>query len=326
LSNNRIKLYSLSTTYTESENSTKPAFVHALNKELSRRGIDVTVICPHTENYPTTLKSDDVHIRSFRYLPEKYQINSQSIPDEIKSLKGKLKVIIMMTGFFVYAFNLCLRDQDYLLHGHWAFPSGYISYVMSRLFKKKFIVTVHGSDIPLVEKFSFLKKSVVNSLNKASYVIVGNEFLKEKLIGWGVTKQKIVIIKPIPNFVEHQSDEKILINFKKQFTDPKNKIILFVGKLTEVKGIEYLISSIPALTINNIHLIIVGEGILLEKLKKLVQKLNVEEKITFFGPADRKQLGLLYDISDVFVMPSIVTKNGSTEGTGLVIPEAMKSG
>jgi len=36
--------------------------------------------------------------------------------------------------------------------------------------------------------------------------------------------------------------------------------------------------------------------------------------------------GLLHDISDIFVCPSIVDSRGFTEGLGLVIPEAMESG
>lgn len=36
-------------------------------------------------------------------------------------------------------------------------------------------------------------------------------------------------------------------------------------------------------------------------------------------------MGLLHDISDVFVCPSIIDSHGETEALGLVIPEAMES-
>jgi len=269
---------------------------------------------------------DSVPILFFRYLPGKYEINSKSIPDETKSKIGKLKVIIMILNFFLFTFRLCLKDKDYVLHGHWAFPSGYISYLISKILKRKFIVTVHGSEIPLLEKFSFLKKIVINSLNKSSGVITSNNYLKNKLISMGVNEEKILLIKPIPNFVEHQSDKQKLKKFSENFTTSNNKIILFVGRLTEVKGTEYLIKSLPEVKMKNIHLIIVGDGILSEELKNLSKKLHLEDKVTFFGAANRTELGLLYDISDVFVLPSIVDSRGGTEGTGLVIPEAMESG
>ena len=65
---------------------------------------------------------------------------------------------------------------------------------------------------------------------------------------------------------------------------------------------------------------------MMKNLKELVSSLGLSEKIVFFGPPSFEELGRLYDISDVFVMPSIVDSAGETEGLGLVIPEAMESG
>jgi len=326
MTENKIKIISLSTTYPESPESTKPKFVHALNKELVKLGAEVKVVIPHSKNLPKKTKMDSVDIRSFHYLPEKYQINYESIPDLIKSTSGKIKVIIMIFRFFLATLSLCSKEKNYILHGHWAFPSGYLAYLISRIFKKKFIVTVHGSEIPLLEKFSFIKKLTVNSLNKSSMVIISNNFLKNKLLNIGINEEKITLIKPIPNFVNHENDIQLLNKFKLNITPLKNEIILFVGRLTEVKGAEFLIRAVPQITLKNIHLVIVGDGVLRDKLKELTKSLQLEDKVTFFGAANKNDLALLYDISDVLVLPSIVTENGETEGTGLVIPEAMESG
>ena len=50
LSHKKIKLYSLATTYPESSSSTKPKFVHILNKELAKLGVYVKVIAPHSKD------------------------------------------------------------------------------------------------------------------------------------------------------------------------------------------------------------------------------------------------------------------------------------
>jgi len=60
-------------------------------------------------------------------------------------------------------------------------------------------------------------------------------------------------------------------------------------------------------------------------LEKLTSSLGLENRVTFFGNADKQELGLLHSISDVLVCPSIIDSRGATEGLGLVIPEAMKS-
>jgi len=326
LKGKKIKIYSLTTTYPESINSTKPRFVHALNTELVNLGAEVTVICPHLHTPQTKIIMDSVHIQFFKYIPQRYEMNTRSIPDTVKTFSGKLKVLVMLINFFIYTMRTCTKTEDYILHGHWGFPGGYIAYLISKFKKKKFIVTVHGSEIPLLEKFSFFKKMTVNSMNNSSKVITSNNYLKNKLVEMGVKSEKIVLIRPTPNFVEHKSDLQTLTNFREKFTSKKNKVILYVGRLTEVKGVEYLIRSIPLIKTKNTHLLIVGEGVLHDELKKLTKSLQIEDKVTFFGAANRDELSLLYDISDVFVLPSIVTSEGATEGTGLVILEAMESG
>ena len=142
----------------------------------------------------------------------------------------------------------------------------------------------------------------------------------------GVHKNKFVRITGPPNFVEHTGDTQFLEEYKKKFTTASKKIILFVGRLVELKGTEYLIRSLLEIKNIDVHLIVAGNGVLMDTLKILVSTLELENKVTFFGRADRKQLGYLHDISDIFVCPSIIDSTGSTEGMGLVVPEAMESG
>ena len=126
--------------------------------------------------------------------------------------------------------------------------------------------------------------------------------------------------------MEHGHSVEELKKFKKNFTDDSSKIILFVGRLVEVKGVEYLINSLLELQSLKIHLIIAGDGVLMEKLQNLTKSLNLENKITFFGSANRTELGLLHGISDVLVCPSIIYPKGANDACPLVIPEAMEFG
>lgn len=320
--NKKIKILSLSTTYPESSDSTKPKFVHLLNKELAKLGAEINVISPHSKGLPEKTEMDSIQINFFKYLPDSLEI-TKSIPDEAKTIGGKLKILLMLFRFFLFSKSFSHKYTDLILHGHWAFPGGYIAYLIAKRLKKKFIVTVHGSEIAQLKKYSYLRKITVNALNHSSKVIASNNFLKNRLIKLGINENKIELIKPVPNFITTNLKQNELKKFREKFTNQENKIILFVGRLTEVKGTEYLIKSLKLLKIKNFHCIIVGGGILEKKLKELAQTENLSEHITFFGPANSKQLGSLYSIGDVFVLPSIVDSLGGTEGTGLVIPEAM---
>jgi len=133
--NQKIKVYSLSTTYPETPQSTKAKFVHLLNKEFVKLGLDVLAISPHTKGSPTREIMDSVLLRRFRYLPENCEIKSQSIPDTIEQSKsGMAKVIIMFFAFFLFTFFVWSRSKPDIVHGQWAFPGGYIAYLISKFF------------------------------------------------------------------------------------------------------------------------------------------------------------------------------------------------
>jgi glycosyltransferase involved in cell wall biosynthesis len=325
MNQNKILVYSLTTSYARDVNARLGSFVHDLNKGLVRQGIEVRVITPHLKDALGKETMDSVTIKRFRYLPERCEISSGSISDAIDSRTGFVKVGIMILGFFVSVFFECLKKKPDVLHGHWAFPGGYIAYLISRIFASKCIVSVHGGDIAMLKKFKFLRKTVVNSLNKSSYVIANSNFIKSELISLGVKDEKIVKIGAPPNFVSHTTDKKFLEQFRNRFASMDKKIVLFVGRLVEVKGVEYLIRALKEIKIES-HLIIAGDGILSNHLQNLTRSLGLESRVTFFGGANREELGWLYDISDVFVLPSIVDSKGAVEGLGLVVIEAMESG
>jgi glycosyltransferase involved in cell wall biosynthesis len=321
----KIHVYSLTTSYTESLAS-NTQFVHVLNKELVNHGVKIKTITPHSKNLLTTERIDQVIVRRFRYLPERYEIGSIAISEVFKSKLGFVKISLLAGVFDIFTFFECLKERPDILHGHWAFPSGYIAFLMSKIFGKPFVVTIHGGEINMLKKFKFLQKIIIKGLNQSSQVIANSTFTKNEMITLGIDPKKITIIKVPPNFVEIETDTENIKTFRKKFTDSESKIILFVGRLVELKGVEYLIKSLIELKNTKAHLIVAGDGPLKKDLEKLTTTLDLEDKVTFFGRSDKQQLGLLHSISDVFVCPSIIDSQGATEGLGLVIPEAMKSG
>jgi len=324
---NEISIYSLTTTYLKSFQSGTARFVHDLNKELILLGVNVKVITPHSKGEKLIEVLDGVKIIRFKYSPENFEINSSAISDEVsKSRKGLFKVFLMTCGFFLKTFFECLKEKPDVLHAHWAFPAGYMAYILSKIFRKKVIVTIHGGEIPLLKKFNFLRHFVIHGLNNSSIVIANSNYTKDELMSMGVKERKIIVEKVTPNFLKHSINKKSLDDFRLKFTKPDNQIILFFGRLVERKGVEYLIRALKEMEIKNVHLIIAGGGELFDKLTTLTRQLKLDSKITFFGRATDEELASLQEISDIFVCPSIVDSRGMTEYLGLVIPEAMDAG
>ena len=85
----KISIYSLASSYVKSSVKGGLRFVHDLNKELIPLGIHVKTITPHSLGEKSKEVIDGVKVYRFKYLPEKYEINSSSISDEVsKSKKG----------------------------------------------------------------------------------------------------------------------------------------------------------------------------------------------------------------------------------------------
>lgn len=88
---------------------------------------------------------------------------------------------------------------------------------------------------------------------------------------------------------------------------------IYVGRLTAVKNLHFLINTFNNLP--HLQLTIVGFGELESELKCIAN-----ENITFTGAVDNKKLSEIYQNHDVFILPSYV------EPWGLVVEEALNNG
>ncbi|MEA3485992.1 MAG: glycosyltransferase family 4 protein, partial [Candidatus Aerophobetes bacterium] len=96
--------------------------------------------------------------------------------------------------------------------------------------------------------------------------------------------------------------------------------IINVGRLSREKGLRYLIESLRYLD-KNTKLFIVGDGSEKNNLKRLVEKLDLENNVIFMGKLTHDELPKILNAMDVFVLPAI-----SMEGFSNSMLEAMACG
>jgi glycosyltransferase involved in cell wall biosynthesis len=107
--------------------------------------------------------------------------------------------------------------------------------------------------------------------------------------------------------------------------NPREKIIITVSRVTEVKNIELLISSFGVIAgdFKDWKLEIIGpvkDNKYLESLNKIIDKLNLKDRITFKGPYGLEQLKDIYSRASIFCLFSI------NEGSPISRLEAIASG
>jgi glycosyltransferase involved in cell wall biosynthesis len=100
----------------------------------------------------------------------------------------------------------------------------------------------------------------------------------------------------------------------------EKKVILYVGRLTNVKNLTFLLQGFSKIENSETKLVIVGEGDQGEKLKMLARELGIEDKVVLAGRYEGAELYAWYRIGNLFVLPS------TFEPYGAVVNEALAAG
>ncbi len=143
-------------------------------------------------------------------------------------------------------------------------------------------------------------------LKKFDKVVAVSEVLLDEIARCGVPKDKIVVIHngvntDCPDVREDTRRLRASLGISEE-----NKIILSVGRLSEEKGLKYLLDAAQTIKEHNknIKLIIAGDGPLRNELEVKAKESGLGEHVFFLGVRD--DIPVLLQCADVFVLPSLV--------------------
>ncbi len=156
------------------------------------------------------------------------------------------------------------------------------------------------------------------------HIIASTEREKEELIlHYHALPERISVIPCGVNLEVFQPIDKVLAKRQLGFGD--SKIILFVGRIEPLKGIDQLLKAMSYLpNIQRVRLIIIGgdehSQYELDRLQKLSGELHIQDSVTFLGLIKQEQMPYFYSAADVCVIPSYY------ESFGLVALESLACG
>ncbi len=185
-----------------------------------------------------------------------------------------------------------------------------------------YIITSHGAEFITYKKtdtFDNYGNNAVEGCKKIIAISDHNiEEIKEK---FSKAKDKITFIKNGYNsqdfFIEDIKKQDILKKFS--INQEFDKIVLFVGRISKMKGLDVLLKATKTYETEKTLTLIVGEGEFRKELDILKEELGLKN-IVFLGSKRHKDLRLLYNIADVLVLPS------RREALPLVAIEALACG
>lgn len=288
-------------------------YLYHFIKELNALGLEVTFIMPFTGK---EIKQDFVKILQASPNTEFIGIQSRLVPYIASLPQGPNCALEQPYGWNLFnevavytrsaaAIGSSIDCSVIHCHDWMTYPAGIL---LKRLLKKPLIVTIHSTEFDRTaqlypnEKIACIERI---GLMEADRVITVSNFMKEQLVKkYGIPAEKITVVY---NAID-------LSHYKKKSVEKpmREKIVLFVGRLTIQKGCEYFLEAAKkVLEVEpNTRFLVVGTG---DQLFQLIQKsidLGISNNITFTGYEE--DVSAYYSIADLFVMPSVSEPFGLT--------------
>jgi 1,4-alpha-glucan branching enzyme len=300
--------------------------VQSLARTLLRKGHKVTVVAGYhpTKSFFERVKStNDCGVRVF-WLP--------LLPTPVVSFQLKT---IMPPNVFSLAFlsELLVGNQyDVInIHGYGHFLNDFVA-LIGKLLSKSYVATIHG--IPkqpgrqagmLGAIFWIYHRTLGRVfLGSATAITAVSRHTAQDTIIHGGDSKKIVVI---PNGVDFEAFANPSISglsaVRRRYKLEGRTVLLGVGRLSEAKGFQFLLRSMPRILkeVPNAYLVIAGaDGGYRSKLMKIIDDLDLNDCVELAGEVNEDIKIALYSVAEVVVIPSIV------EPFGMVALEALSAG
>lgn len=204
-------------------------------------------------------------------------------------------------------------DVD-ILHAHSPFFLGKYALKIAKKKKIPIVATFHSQFKKDIRSIShsrfiawFMTKRIIRFFNKCTEAWAPSESTAKVMRSYGY-KKRIFVMENGTEFTYPNNVEEVLQKARADYgIDPKNKNLLFVGQMRDVKNIPLILQTLENLlkTDKSYHLYLVGEGAQLAKYKAFVKSHGIEENAHFLGKISTPSvLAGVYGACDLFFFPS----------------------
>ncbi len=317
-----MKILVLTSTYSRWEGDTEPRFVDNLSRYLAHDH-EVHVLAPHAPGAKRSEVLEGIPVHRFRYAPDSLESLAYGggiLPNLREQPLRFLLVPLFLLAQTFAILRLARTHQFDIVHAHWIIPQGF-SAALARFagLSAPVVLTSHGGDLFALKGrlLSGLKRWITGRCEGLSVV---SSAMRDRAADLGLMQRER--IHTIPMGVDTAGV------FEPPDDTTARAGILFVGRLVDKKGIEYLLEAMPRVLEEepSARLTIVGDGPLASELDRRASTLNVAGAIEFAGSVANHEVPGYLKSAAVTVFPSIVTDSGDQEGTPVAVMEALACG
>ena len=258
--------------------------------------------------------SSDACKERLKFEDGRYDVDVDGIKvDYFKNISNRFKLATMLDTPLGAIFRIKnqIRDFDVVhVHEHRQTLSIIVCY-FARRYGIPYVVQAHGSVLPFFQKEGlkniFDKVFGFKILHGASKVFALTEVEKEQYLKMGVEEDRIEIV-PLGINIEEYSNLPEGGIFREKFNISKDdKLIIFIGRVHEIKGLDLLIDAFKELadSVSDVKLAIVGpDDGYMDALNLRIAECGLSDKVIVTGPLYKKEKQEALVDCDLFVMPS----------------------
>ena len=310
----------------------EPRFVLDLAIELSRH-FEVCVLAPRNPGASLSDEFGGIEVRRYPYAPlrswETLTYPGASL-DRLRQRPVRWALVPLLVAGLHRATRRLLAERNFAcVHAHWLVPQAAVQALApSGKSQTPYIAIAHGADVHAMNG-AFANAVLRRTVRRAAGVVSASRRLNETLlcrfpsemaarptavIGTGVDTDKF---SPALRAEEWAAAHGV-----------SRPVILYVGRLSEKKGVEFLLTAMATEPLRSMKasLVIIGRGPLEDRLHGLCRDLDLGDRVRFLPPCDHATLGQHMAAADVLCLPSIVTSEGDQEGRPTVLVEAAACG
>lgn len=288
--------------------------VHDLAQKLGEYGNEVHVVTCWQENTKEFEKDKNIFVHRVRIL------------DNIHTdfIQWVHHLNFAMTEYCIRLFNDCGNFD--IIHAHdWIVA--FVSRILKNAYKVPLISTIHATEFGRNNGLHNSLQKYISSIEwlltyESWRVICNSNYMKEELRY--IFQLPCDKLRVIPNGVDINKFNGIErdYNFRRNYVSDNEKMVFFVGRLVQEKGVSILVDAIPKVLkyYNDAKFVIAGKGPQLEYLKNKAQEMGIAQKVYFTGYVSDENLLKLYKCADITVFPSLY------EPFGIVALEGMIAG
>jgi len=269
---------------------------------------------------------DMVDLTVFTIKPHNMKVDDSVFPYKVVRCKshaipfGGNTDYDMPVPLFDRRFRKIVKNADLdLVHVQSPFAVGKVGLGYARKNKVPVVITMHSQfrhDFVKATKSRVLGelalKIVMQVFNACDEVWSVNEASKEVSLDYGIKRPLVTMengtnMKPVSRVAAANE-------INKQYNiDPKQKVLIFVGRLVTVKNIFFIAKVLKELKEKkfDFKMMFVGDGAEREKLQKKINEYGLADNVIFTGVvSDREKLANYYARADLFLFPSVYDTDG----------------